>query len=443
VAPPPKPPKFVIPPAASKTQKAFAAFVNKYQAKFPGLRQWAPQIVQYAAENHVDPIYFASVLMTESRADAQTPDSSAGAVGIGQLMPSTFVGQYVPWDKTQSTRVTAQDLRNPVFNLRLSAWYLGQAVGNYGYQGAYTQGYNPGFTPTPQQPDPISRIPPKYLPGVSTPGTTGAPGAGTPTGPAATTTASDKWVTVSPAGRIQVVAAATPPKNAVKDATGQAYNLSNWQTVQNQLDTIYLAYTGRRAPATAVATFIKNPVSTYQLQIQLSDPGKNKAFYQSPIWQTHAPEYEAIYKNIFGNNADTTTPGAKQALTYAIVHNLSQTAFEQTLRDRPDYIHSEEFKAASASFSSIYSSIYGTPDANGQAAIAKAVKQGMSGDQFAHYLRAQPEYTGSGEFRRNVYSLFSSMALIPGGVAQTGQIGGSVAAAPVPAVPVSTGGSGG
>ena len=414
------PPKFVIPPATSKQTKAFNTFVEKWAPKYPGLKQWAPQIVQYAAENHIDPVYFASVLMTENHvshvdSSGKIAISSAGAVGIGQLEPSTFVGQYVPWDKTRTQRVTRADLDNPVFNLRLSAWYLGQAVGNYGYQGAYSQGYNPGFTPSPGQPDPIARIPSGYLPGVSSPGTSGAAGAGTPTGPAATTTTSDKWVVVTPKGGLKVVASPTPPKNAVKDASGQAYNLSNWQQVQNSLDSIYLAYAGTRATPRQVAQFIKAPVSTYQLQQHLSDPAQNPRFFKSPIWLTHAPEYEAVYKSVYGNNADPSTAAAKQAIAYGVVHNLSQTAFQQHLRDQADYNTSEEYKANAAQFRAGYQSIYGTPDATGEQRIDQAVRQGMNGDQWAQYLRAQPEYTASGEFQRNVYSLFGSMALLPGG----------------------------
>lgn len=424
------PPKFVIPPAQAKTQHAFTAFVNKYAKDYPGLKEWAPQILQYAAENHVDPLYYASVLMTESRVNAATGDSSAGAIGIGQVMPS-HVGEYVPWDQTRTTRVTAADLRNPVFNLRFAAYLLGQAVGNYGYQGAYTQGYNPGFTPTQGQPDPLTRLPNNYLAGVTSPGTSGAAGAGTSTGATATTTATDKWVVVTPKGVVKVVAASTPPKNAVKDATGQAYNLSNWQQVQNSLDTIYLAYTGRRATAKSVAAYIKQPVSDYQLQIHLSDPTKNALFYKSPIWQTHAPEYEAVYKSIYGNDANASTPEARQAITYAVVHNLSGSAFQQTLRDRPDYSTSEEYKGAAAQFRSGYENIYGTPDATGEQKIDQAVRQGLNGDQWAQYLRSQPEYTGSGEFKRNVYSLFGNLGLVPQG-AQTPLTGETGAAPAVP-----------
>lgn len=406
-----KPPqKFVIPPATSAQNHAFNAFVTANAAKFPGLKAWAPQILKYAAENHVDPLYFASVLMTESHVNAQSPDSTAGAIGIGQIMPS-HIGEYVPWDKTQTTRVTAADLRDPAFNLRFSAYLLGQAVGNYGYQGAYTQGYNPGFAPTPQQPDPLSRLPKDYLPGVTSPGTSGAAGAGTGTGAVASTTSQDDWVVITPKGGLAVVPAAAPPKNVVKDASGQAYNLSNWQTVKRGLDTIYLAYTGRQASPRQVAQFIYNPISDYQIQQNLSDPHKNPSFYKSPIWQTHAPEYEAVYKSIYGNDANPNTPAAKQAITYAVVHNLSGSAFQQTLRDRADYNTSEEYKGAAAQFRSAYENIYGTPDATGEQKIDTAVRQGLNGDQWTQYLRSQPEYTSSGEFQRNTLALLSSMGL--------------------------------
>lgn len=406
-APPP-------PPVTKKSAQppAFIAFVNKWSKKYPGLKQWAPQILQYAKEVNIDPVYFASVILTESGANQNIPNSKAGAIGIAQIMP-LHIGESVDWDPSGRTKVTAQDLKNPVFALRYAAYHLRHDIGNYGYAGAYSQGYNPGWTPASGGTDPLSRIPKGYLPGVSTPGVSGAPGAGQPTGPAATPS-KDPWVVVTSKGILKTVQAPTAPKNAVTDATGAAYTLSEWQRVQSGLDSIYLAYTGVRASAKAVAGYIKNPVSDYQIQQRLSNPSNNPRFYKSPIWLTHAPSYEAVYKGIFGNDANPNSKQARQWITYGVTHNLDQTAFQQYLRDQPNYSSSEEYKGNAAQFRAGYEQIYGTPDATGEQHIDLAVRKGWNGDQWLQYLRSQPEYTASGEFQKNVYDLFNRLGFIPG-----------------------------
>jgi len=421
------------PPAGGKQPPAYTAFVQKWGKKYPGLRQWAPQILAYARETHIDPVYFASVILTESGANSNSKPSSAGAIGIGQIMP-LHIGESVPWDSTGRTKVTAADLRNPVFNLRYSAHLLATAVGNYGYQGAYSQGYNPGWTPKSGGIDPLSRVPKGYLPGVSTPGTSGAAGAGVPTG-AAANPSKDPWVVITAKGGLKTVSAVAPPKNAVKDATGAAYTLSQFNQVRNSLDSIYLAYTGTRASYKAVQNYLKNPTSDYQITQRLSNPSLNPRFYKSPIWLTHAPDYQAAYQSIYGNDADVNSKEARALITYGVVHNLSQSGFQETLRKQPSYSTSEEYKGMAAQFRSGYESIYGTPDKTGEDHIDAAVRQGWNADQWQQFLRAQPEYTASGEFQKNLYSLFNSLGFgkQPGAPASTPTASfGPVAATPAP-----------
>ena len=438
---PPPVVKIGPPPTTGRQPPAFIKFVNTWGKKYPGLRQWAPQILTYAKEVHIDPVYFASVILTESGANANAPASSKGAIGIAQVMP-LHIGESVPWDPTGRTKVTATDLQNPVFALRYAAYHLRNDIGNYGYQGAYSQGYNPGWTPQAGGVDPLSRIPKGYLPGVSTPGTAGAPGSGVPTGPAANPS-KDPWVVVTSKGGLKTVTSPSAPKNAITDATGAAYTLSQYQRVAAGLDSIYLAYTGQRATPKAIQQYIKNPVSDYQIQQALSDPGRNPRFYKSPIWLTHAPSYESVYKGIFGNDANPNSKQAKQWITYGVVHNLDQTAFQQFLRDQPNYNSSEEYKGNAAQFQAGYQQIYGTPDATGQAHIDMAVRKGWNGDQWMQYLRSQPEYTSSGEFQKNVYSLFNRLGFQAGGAAPTSTGGTSFGPmAPTPAPnPAATGSS--
>ena len=417
------------PPASGRQPPAYVKFVNKWSGKYPGLKQWAPQILQYAKEAHIDPVYFASVILTESGANQNAKPSSKGAIGIGQVMP-LHIGEAVPWDP--NSRVTLADLQNPVFNLRWSAHYLATQVGNYGYGGAYANGYNPGFVGGGAN-DPLSRIPKGYLPGVSTPGVSGAAGAGTPTGPAATPV-KDPWVVVTSKGQIKFSTAPTAPRNVLTDAAGQAYTRSMYGRVSNGLDSIYLAYTGQRANPRAIALYIRAPVSDYEIQQRLSNPQFNPRFYKSPVWLTHAPSYESVYKGVFGNDTDPNSKQARQAITYGVVHNLDQAAFQQYLRDQPNYNTSEEYKGAAAQFQAGYQQIYGTPDLVGKQHIDLAVRKGWNGDQWMQYLRSQPEYTASGEFQKNLYGLFDRLGFtVPG--AAPGSSAPLAAAGPMAATP--------
>jgi peptidoglycan lytic transglycosylase len=95
-------------------------------------RLWYPlhysSIVRgHAAHYHLDPALLAAVIETESKFDT-TARSSAGAVGLMQLTPSTAKGiaQY-----TGGSRFRVSDLTNPEINVRYGAWYLRHLLDRY------------------------------------------------------------------------------------------------------------------------------------------------------------------------------------------------------------------------------------------------------------------------------------------------------------------------
>ena len=111
---PPRPwPKF------SKTEDFLNWWITFHSPKVPASQSKgiAAQIVAKAQENHIDPLFFASLLQIESayRLDAV---SCSGAVGLGQLMPDTASGLGVDaWD--------------PLDNVAGSAKMLGQLLRNF------------------------------------------------------------------------------------------------------------------------------------------------------------------------------------------------------------------------------------------------------------------------------------------------------------------------
>jgi hypothetical protein len=425
-----KPPVFKIPPAPAKTKgSAWQQFVNYWSAHgYPALKRNAPDIQSAAQAANIDPVWFAGLLLIESGANYNAKDSSAGAIGIGQVMPS-HIGQPVPWDSTKT--VTAADLRSPGFNLRYSAYFAATQVGKYGYAGAYQQGYNPGYTGNkvdPQGLGPnhfVTKWNPKY---VVAAGPTTPPGPAGPQVPGGTAPVSpdvkDPYVVFGKGGVSYVNSQAGVPKNSL-NWFGLPMTRSQFLQYWNQLDNTYLAYSGKRATPSQVAQTIHNGWSTTQVQMQLADrPG----FATSPVWKQNAPSYTAAWQAIYG-------PGSKpdpKALRYAIVHNLDATAFQSTLRNRADYEKSQEFKQKAAALSGTYTQIYGVPDENGNHVVNQAAKNGYDTNQFANYLRAQPQYTSSDEFKSNAMGWAKSMGLLSSTPALEASATLSTAATPAP-----------
>ena len=95
-------------------------------------RLWYPlrysSIVRgHAAHYHLDAALLAAVIETESKFNTDAR-SSAGAVGLMQLTPSTAKGiaQY-----TGGSRFRVSDLTNPEINVRYGAWYLRHLLDRY------------------------------------------------------------------------------------------------------------------------------------------------------------------------------------------------------------------------------------------------------------------------------------------------------------------------
>jgi soluble lytic murein transglycosylase len=79
------------------------------------------QIVGAHARNYdLDPTLLAAVIYAESRFDPDV-ESSAGAVGLMQLLPETAKGIAL---RTGGAGFVVSDLRDPEINVRYGSWYL-------------------------------------------------------------------------------------------------------------------------------------------------------------------------------------------------------------------------------------------------------------------------------------------------------------------------------
>jgi soluble lytic murein transglycosylase len=81
----------------------------------------------HAANYHLDPALLAAVIEAESKFNASAR-SSAGAVGLMQLTPSTAKGIAL---FTGGSRFRLSDLTNPEINVRYGAWYLRHLFDHY------------------------------------------------------------------------------------------------------------------------------------------------------------------------------------------------------------------------------------------------------------------------------------------------------------------------
>jgi soluble lytic murein transglycosylase len=125
---------------------ALGAFVYLQRTEPPWYaRLWYPlrystNVRVYASQDHLDPALLAAVIESESKFNPNAR-SSAGAVGLMQLTPSTAKGiaQY-----TGGSRFRVSDLTNPDINIRYGAWYLGHLLSKYGDERLALAAYNAG-----------------------------------------------------------------------------------------------------------------------------------------------------------------------------------------------------------------------------------------------------------------------------------------------------------
>lgn len=366
-----KPPPFVVPPAPQKGSKNQQKAINYILSRYPGLRQWMPTIRQASNRWGIDVVYVLSVLSIEAGSgNPNARNQGSGATGLAQMWDqhvnkgnnrqqyNSFIAEY--GDRMKGGKDQA---RNPVWAINYMAWRLTGGIRTYGnIDDAYHKGYNPN---QPQVADPSSRFPAWYQ------GQAKAPPSPQDT-----------------AGRSQDTSQARQ-QLAGKNPYLQGYAFT--QAWHGTIDPIYEAYAGRGATKAEAAEAIKNGWSAYHIQVQLS---QKKSFINSPVWKSNAPGYQAIYRSIYGN---VRPPNL--LVGYAIVHNLG-SSFADVLRQGKGYVKSQEFKGNATSMANVYRKIFGEPDLHGLNVIDRVTAAGWSADQFADYLRKQPDYTKSNEFRQ-------------------------------------------
>jgi len=384
---------------------AYNAFINAH----PIMRPYADLIWKYADAAGVDKVVAATLLWHEGFAEASrqgvdpaTITSPTGeGVGPAQINPKVWIGQKTPWGAT----ITQKNIIDPDFNIRFGLLYFASKPGTIDQKYAsYSGGANYVLS---------SGLPKGYVPRSGL--TPTQKGQNTAVQDAANQGAKsvlfDRWAVLGADGRVKFVKitdSTSPPKNVLMygpTPLTQTQFLTTWK--QNYQDTFF-SYTGRQASGKEISSILNNAPSLYTLANTLAT---TKSFATSPTYKAHAPGIIAIAKQNFGEGWTVD----KGLVSQAISQNWDQATLEANLKQRPEYFKGPVFKDTLSKMDNVYQGIYGTStDPQTQTVIDHVAKQGWTTDQFASWLRTQPEYKGSQEFKSKAFSFAQQLGLMTG-----------------------------
>lgn len=406
-APPP-------PPATSKAtgeRSIFTKFINAHPSlKKNGLPTliWQNANTRYGG---ITPTQLAAVIYLESKGD-KNAKSKAGALGVAQIYDNTAPttnAAGVPFFRPGNYVITEQDKLNPAFAIQYAAWRLSGYASTHGgsIDDIWVGGYNPNYKAGVDGPaNPVSSLLPKGY--VGTAASTVDQNAGKSVDTSAVTQGmKDPWVVgVSKAGKLIVNSSPVAPKNTIL-YDGAPLTASGFKSVQRSLDNYFASYTGGRANPGTVLQYIQKGWGTYALTVALS---KSKGFANSPIYKKYAPAYQDVGKDLLAPGKSVPSSLIKAG----IINGWDSSTFAAVLRKQPGYIQSNEFKSTVATIQNVHQSIMGIPDANSQATIQEAAAAGWKPDQYAAWLRSQPQYTSSPEYQTKTLGFLSALGLITG-----------------------------
>lgn len=418
------PPQIVIHiPPAQTGAKGTAWTKYATWAKKQGIDKLTAGDIWYWSHHlpNVDPYLYTSVLVHESGGKQYNPDgsirTSGQAVGIGQIAKS-WVGQHIPWSKNPKAVFTLDNdpqtgILNYGVNLRFGATLWGSAVAKYGWQNAYTQGYNPN---DPHNQDAWAAITKTYTtrPG----GAAAAPPNSPSSGPADTSATSQYGTSTTPTFNDPFVAGVdrhgklvtTNDPNKAKQYDGVPLSRSGFLTLRDQLSSHYISYTGKRPSLKQIDNFVTNGWNTYTLDNLLS---KSANFKKSPIYKQYQANLSASVKDLLP--AGTKVPD--ELLRQAVVNNWTADAVAQKIRQLPQYLKSNEFKGNVTTLMNVYQSIMGNPPQGSQQALTEvrdAALAGWTTDQFASFLRSHNGYSTGTEYQSKALGFLGALGLITG-----------------------------
>ena len=103
-------------------------------------REYSSTVRKYAAEYGVDEALVYAVIKTESNFDPNA-ESSAGAMGLMQLTPETFLDVA---DRLLGEEISENDILDPEINIRCGVRYLAWLIETFESEKAAVAAYNAG-----------------------------------------------------------------------------------------------------------------------------------------------------------------------------------------------------------------------------------------------------------------------------------------------------------
>lgn len=188
---------------------------------------------------------------------------------------------------------------------------------------------------------------------------------------------------------------------------GAAVRMSDFQRAQSHYNDYFTKYIGRKATATEIIGIIRKGLSETAVQMMLS---KDPAFKRGSVWQAQAPAILGYAKSMMGENWKADPDFVRKA----IVNNWSEGTLRAKLRARPEYLQGPEFRQNVSALQNVYSSIQGRPDEAAMQGIKEAALGGWSSDQYAAYLRNDPNYVKGQEYKSKALSFLDALGLVTG-----------------------------
>lgn len=172
-----------------------------------------------------------------------------------------------------------------------------------------------------------------------------------------------------------------------------------------QYQPIFHFYANRNPTEKELRNIVRNGTSTYQLALKLTrEPG----FFRSQAWKENRLTYVGVWNDMHGA---TGRKPPRQLIRKAIVNKWGPGEFAEALRGREDYLESNEFRGRFSALQNVYATVFGGPiTASVRNTLNEAALARWSEDQFATWLRSQPEYGSSVEFAGKVRNLNTALS---------------------------------
>lgn len=161
-----------------------------------------------------------------------------------------------------------------------------------------------------------------------------------------------------------------------------------WQ----EYNEIYAAYHGGALPKAYAQKLINRGITFTTFAKYLTTL---PAFYSSQVWKQQADKFYGPARNM-GMKVD------KKFVAKAIANNWDPYVFQEKLRQRPEYLKSNEFRTTEAGMTNAYRGLYGDPDQDWAKVIKRAAIARWTPDQWQAYLRQQPGYRNSTEYQETL-----------------------------------------